>query len=409
MEVKSAASMNINENEIHYNSQEDFIKNELNFDVDASVIDDTVHEQASQSNDEDPEWMDILGNGQLRKKILVKGSDKKQNRPNQGDICTLRLIGRLEDGKLVENLDDTIIQLGDHEVVQGLDLAIALMNIGETAEIEVAARFAYGDLGKEPDIPPGAKVIYEVELKKVEIEPEIDNIDVTQRLNIGIKKRERGNWWFSRNEPTIAIQCYRRALEYFQPLTKMNHDEKNEQQNNLSENTMDSILEDFLQNRTKIYNNLAAAQLKTEAYEAALESVENVLRVEPENVKALYRKGCILQKKGEYTEAMNNFNEAARIDPESTAISHQIKLLKVKNAQSTASQRDLYRKMFGTTANSKTSTNNKNKNSTSFLEKYLKLPFVISSRKTNKLLIWSLIGGTFVTVMGVVIYKLIEN
>jgi len=27
-------------------------------------------------------------------------------------------------------------------------------------------------------------------------------------------KRERGNFWYDRNEYNLAIQCYRRALEY---------------------------------------------------------------------------------------------------------------------------------------------------------------------------------------------------
>lgn len=50
---------------------------------------------------------------------------------------------------------------------------------------------------------------------------------------------------------------------------------------------MQAILEDAL----KVHNNLAAAQLKVQAYDAALQSVENVLRCQPLNVKALYRKG----------------------------------------------------------------------------------------------------------------------
>lgn len=50
---------------------------------------------------------------------------------------------------------------------------------------------------------------------------------------------------------------------------------------------LQAILEDVL----KVHNNLAAAQLKCEAYDAALKSVDNVLRCQPNNVKALFRKG----------------------------------------------------------------------------------------------------------------------
>lgn len=34
------------------------------------------------------------------------------------------------------------------------------------------------------------------------------------REKIGNRKRERGNFWYERNEFNLAIQLYRRALEY---------------------------------------------------------------------------------------------------------------------------------------------------------------------------------------------------
>jgi hypothetical protein len=36
------------------------------------------------------------------------------------------------------------------------------------------------------------------------------------KLSVGgrCRKRERGNWWYARQEHTLAILCYRRALDY---------------------------------------------------------------------------------------------------------------------------------------------------------------------------------------------------
>lgn len=54
--------------------------------------------------------------------------------------------------------------MGDVEVVQGVDMAIPLMSVGELAEISTDARFAYGTQGltNEKDntksIPANAKV-----------------------------------------------------------------------------------------------------------------------------------------------------------------------------------------------------------------------------------------------------------
>lgn len=54
-------------------------------------------------------------------------------------------------------------------------------------------------------------------------------------------------------------------------------------------------LQELLETRVKVYNNLAAAQMKIAAYDAALLSVDNVLRCQPENVKALFRKGKVIK------------------------------------------------------------------------------------------------------------------
>lgn len=101
------------------------------------------------------------------------------------------------------------------------------------------------------------------------------------------KKRERGNWWFSRNEVTFAMQCYRRALDFLTP----GKSGKNMSQKEMEEMVGDDELQDLLEDRAKVYNNLAASQMKMEAYDAALESLEHVLAFQPRNLKALYRKG----------------------------------------------------------------------------------------------------------------------
>lgn len=52
-------------------------------------------------------------------------------------------------------------------------------------------------------------------------------------------------------------------------------------------------MQEILDDRLKVYNNMAAAQMKIEAYDAALKSVDNVLRCQKDNVKAIYRKSKV--------------------------------------------------------------------------------------------------------------------
>ena len=51
-------------------------------------------------------------------------------------------------------------------------------------------------------------------------------------------------------------------------------------------------------------------------YDEALESVLSVLRVDPANVKALYRCGKVYLLKGELDDAIKNLQMAANLNPE---------------------------------------------------------------------------------------------
>ncbi|XP_011150605.1 peptidyl-prolyl cis-trans isomerase FKBP8 [Harpegnathos saltator] len=361
-------------------TQADFIQEKLNFNIDST---DPVT-KASLSDHLENEWIDILGNGQLKKKVILKG--KNGTRPNRGDICTLKIIGKLKNNqKIVENYEDFVIQLGDVEVVQGLDLAIAMMDVNEIAVIEVDPRFAYGILGQRPDIPPDATIEYTVELKTVDLETDIDTLSIKQRKEIGNKKRERGNWWFIRDEPSLAIQCYRKALDYLSPTMNVTNSSQHEKE----ETVGDAELQDLLEDRMKVYNNLAASQMKTQAYDLALESVDNVLNCQPQNVKALFRKGKILHYKGEHEQAYLVLLQAAKLEPESKIIQTELAILKEKNAKDALHEKHLYRKMLGTNKNT---NNSKNMN----MEK---------KQKTNKA-IWGLIGGaSAAALVGLLAYR----
>jgi FK506-binding protein 8 len=52
-------------------------------------------------------------------------------------------------------------------------------------------------------------------------------------------------------------------------------------------------LRKLFDDRLKTLNNLAMAQLKLQSYEPALNSVEAVLKCQPDNIKALFRKGKV--------------------------------------------------------------------------------------------------------------------
>jgi len=57
--------------------------------------------------------------------------------------------------------------LGEGRVIKGWDLGIEGMLVGEIRELKIAPELAYGDEGAGDVIPPGATLIFEVELFKI--------------------------------------------------------------------------------------------------------------------------------------------------------------------------------------------------------------------------------------------------
>lgn len=57
-------------------------------------------------------------------------------------------------------------QLGADQVIQGWDMGVPCMLIGETRELIIAADLAYGATGKPP-VPPNASLLFNIELVKL--------------------------------------------------------------------------------------------------------------------------------------------------------------------------------------------------------------------------------------------------
>ncbi|KAL0279079.1 UNVERIFIED_CONTAM: hypothetical protein PYX00_000710 [Menopon gallinae] len=311
-------------------------------DVDTDCATTTKGDSDSGDNkdiEEEEEWADIIGNGQLKMKVIRKG--EPNTRPQPSDICEIKVVGTLESGRIVDKHDLLRIQLGDQEVIQGLELALGLMNVGEETIVIIAPRFAYGKIGNPPDIPPNATITYNLKLLRVELEPDLEEIPYNVRKAMACAKRERGNWWYARQDATKAVQCYRKALEI------LNETVPYKDENGKAVESSQEMITDIIEHKMKVYNNLAAAQLMLEAYDTALSSVNEVIKYDPNNVKALFRKSKILSAKGCVNEAVETLRQAYLLEPENTAVKMELSRCVKQQQIEKQHEKNLYKKMLG--------------------------------------------------------------
>ncbi|PVD20167.1 hypothetical protein C0Q70_20661 [Pomacea canaliculata] len=290
-------------------------------------------EECSSNLDEakNDEWMDILGNGQLKKKVLNQG--RENSRPTQGSLVTVKVQSFLENGICFQDNTETFI-LGDGDTLSAIDLTVALMNFGEKAEVTSSSRFAYGKHGREPDIPADADVHFTLELLDVQPGPDVDKLPTIERLAYGEKKRERGNELFGRKDFSGAINSYSKAIKFVDAGGGGLDGEA-------------SVLQQMLDCKLKCYNNMAASQLKIGAIEAAMRSLHEVLGVQPDNIKALYRLGKVYSSKGQTEQAVAILKKALKLDPESKLLHRELSWLTKQQQREAETEKSLYKRMMG--------------------------------------------------------------
>ncbi|XP_041647369.1 peptidyl-prolyl cis-trans isomerase FKBP8 [Cheilinus undulatus] len=283
------------------------------------------------------EWLDVLGNDQLKKKVLVPG-EGRDSRPLKGQNVRINLKTCLKDGTLVEEQPDLTFTLGDGDVIQALDLTVQLMEMGEKALIQTDAKYAFGARGcSEPEIPPNTELSLEVDLKEATDAPDLEMLPPAEKIALASHKRERGNVHFQRGDYAFAVNSYSIALQIAESSSKVDISPEEESE--------------LIDVKVKCLNNMAASQLKLDHYDVALKSCVSALAHQPDNIKALFRMGKVLALQGEYTEAIQSLRKALKLEPSNKTIHAELSKLVKKNSEQRGAEQAMYKKMLGNPTN----------------------------------------------------------
>ncbi|XP_070687000.1 FKBP prolyl isomerase 16 [Pempheris klunzingeri] len=320
-------------------------------------------------------WQDITEDRLLRKKVL-DSSDPDAPQPTWGQEVAVKMQCVLEDRTVVEKDSKLVFVIGEGDVNQALEECVMSMQKGEITLLLADSQYAYGLLGREPDIPAWAPLLYQLQLLNIREKPDPLTLPISDRIRIGNQKRERGNFHFQREEYSMATRAYCMALEV---LTTRSTDG--------SDGDMKAEEEEVQDYRVKCLNNLGASQLKLEQYDEALHTSRDVLTLEPNNVKALFRTGKLLSDQGEYKEAMEVLKKALKLEPATKAI--HVELSKLVKRQSGGKDTHEWKakpaEMFGDNI----------------------APFLIPSKKKPSGISWKFILGALVVALGSLVTSVI--
>ena len=104
----------------------------------------------------------------LRYQDIVQGEGKTAT---AGKMVSVHYTGWLPNGEKFDSSRDRNqpfeFSLGAGQVIAGWDEGVAGMKVGGKRKLVIPPDLAYGTAGAPPDIPPGATLVFEVELLDV--------------------------------------------------------------------------------------------------------------------------------------------------------------------------------------------------------------------------------------------------
>lgn len=166
---------------------------------------------------QDDDWDDLLGTGSVLKKVLIKGKRQDQEMDMEAPRKFFALID-IEtkcNGQVCKSESHKNFLINsDADLFPGAHLVIPLMDLGETSIYIFDSKFGYGADGLLPDIPPDSKLEAKITLKLRSTYDEfLGQLSTKERVELARRKKERGKFWYARNNYQNAITIYQSIAE----------------------------------------------------------------------------------------------------------------------------------------------------------------------------------------------------
>lgn len=263
-----------------------------------------------ESNTSD--YTDLCGDGGVLKKVSRKGEGPLAY---DGYTVDVKYVIRFLDGSVVDVSQNDMWPNKEHkfvvdsgEVVKGLDVIAKNMQRREKSRFRVRMDYAFGEAGSFPKIPPNtAWLVMDVEMMGLR-RPHRDKLFLRNNevLPYVLTRKEQGNEFYKQKEYLKAIHEYKSCIKAISfvddPIYKA----------------------DLVAPAVALLSNLAASHLGLKNYRRVIKYCTEVLKHDPSNEKAFYRRAQALRQfPDRLEEARKDFAEAIRLAPNNKALRNE--------------------------------------------------------------------------------------
>ncbi|XP_038059182.1 inactive peptidyl-prolyl cis-trans isomerase FKBP6-like isoform X3 [Patiria miniata] len=333
--------------EKQYFDEEDVFKH-LNYEVNNVDGSDSEDDNQTPFDSIAKKMFSVIGDGSVMKRVKRVGS---------GEVIPKAYTATIHYEGYVEYCDVPFdstrlrgktqkIRLGEGQVILGLEVAVGTMRKGEKSDFLIQHQYAYGPMGVPPRIPGNATVLFVVELlnySDTPLVPDMDTWSAERRkdatfeeiLDIANAYRKAGNDAFNGDENghkriSKAASQYIKAIRLLENARLANQSEEDE---------MKRVL-------LKLYLNLALCDIKQGQCPRALSNCIKALEIDPQNIKAMYRRGQALWHSNEFDKGRHWILKAQKLNPKDAHIQAELRKLDRKKAEMDQLHKATYQRMF---------------------------------------------------------------
>lgn len=234
--------------------------------------------------------------GTVTKKVTRESEDYIW--PTEGAEVTVKLDVRDASGDILVAERELTFALASGQYCYALEETVLTMKKGQICEVRCSDPSMYADpeLGLSP--VHGRAVVFVLELLDFQ-QVDLYGLEEDERVQHCARRKEVGTKFFLLGNWHRALKRYQHVISNLAYVTHW----KNE-----------GARSEALILRRACHLNAAACWLKLEAWREAEFACAEVLHEEPDNVKALFRRGQALKELGEFREAERSFRKVLEAD-----------------------------------------------------------------------------------------------